>query len=87
MGSIQTAAIMSKESQRRLMELTTSTAERLIIQALDNPVEYKALLVGPRAGTAERERAGRILERALLQSEVTGVRMLAFDAAQQDTEE
>ena len=73
---------MSKTGRERILNLTTSKAEELIIQALDNPELYRALLLGPRASADAQRKAAAIVEKAILQSEVAGVRMLAIGSTQ-----
>ena len=75
-GSIQMAAIFSREGRDRILNLTTSRAEELIIAAFDDPELMKAILLGPRAGKAAQERASRVINNAIRQSEINGATML-----------
>ena len=82
-GAIQLAAIFSKESRDRILNLTTSQSEELLIAAFDPASDgelMKALLLGPRAGKAAQERASRVIENAIRQSEINGAVMLEVAA-------
>jgi hypothetical protein len=81
-GSLQTAGIMSKEGRERILQLTTSTAEELIIQAIDDPKLYRALLLGPRATMEAQRNAAKALDDAILRIESAGTTALAVGATQ-----
>jgi hypothetical protein len=82
-GSLQTAGIMSKEGRERILQLTTSTAEELIIQAIDDPKLYRALLLGPRATMEAQRNAAKVLDDAILRIESAGTAALAIGATQE----
>ena len=85
-GAIQLAGVFSKESRDRILNLTTSRAEELIIASFDDGELMKSLLLGPRAGKAAQERASRVIENAIRQSEINGATMAEI-AAQLGEEE
>jgi hypothetical protein len=82
-SSLQIANLMSKEGRERVLNLTTSTAEELIIQALDDPKLYRALLIGPRASMEAQRNAAKVIEDAVLRMESIGVEMLAIGGSQE----
>ena len=62
------AAIMSKEGRDRILSLTTSQAEKIIIAAYDDPKLYRSLLIGPTASQAAKEAAGKTIDFAVQQA-------------------
>ncbi len=82
MGSgLVMANFMSSQGRQKIMSLTTSKAEKLLIQATTDPELYKALLVGPNRTDTVQKSAAAVIERAMLQSEIAGVRALALAGA------
>ena len=80
-GAIQLAGVFSKESRDRILNLTTSRAEELIVAAFDDRELMNALLLGPRAGTEAQRRASKVIENAIRQSEINGA--VALETASQ----
>jgi len=78
------AGYMSKEGRERVLSLTASKAEKLLIQATGDPELYRALLLGPRSSDQAQKAAAKIIERAVLQLEVSGIRTLAVGSAQEE---
>lgn len=81
-GQLVMASHMSKEAQQRLLSLTKSKAERMVVEAVFNGDLYRSLLLGPRSSMAAQQRAAAILEREILRLESVGTATLAVGASQ-----
>ena len=85
-GSLQTAAIGSAFLRKRVEDLTSSEAEKLIIMSASDGDLYRSLLLGPTAKKSSQEKALEVLDKSINRIQRNVVPAAAIISAQENDE-